>query len=864
MPGPALTSNAHGEIVALTRTGRAVLITGPPGIGKSHLLRAVAADHEGRGGSAPVLSACGLGREIPLGVFSGLPGIDPAEQTPAGLVDVLTRRRSTTLLLVDDVEHLDDASLFVVGQLLRRARLRAVLTARDLAALPETVGSLYDAGDLDAVRLEGLDTARSAQLLTDELSGPVTPATLPRLVAATGGNPLHLREVVRGSLDEGRLVPTPHGWELVGDPVPTTRLAQALRRRFDRLDEAAREAAAVVAIAGECPPAALDDALRRALVRAGVVDVTTDGRLQLAGPLDGEALRAAMPAALWRDLTAEAVRALRDGDAASAGPGPGGPSRRRAALLALDLGEPFDVAATLDLARLALAAHDDRLAFRAANAALGQAPDAVEAHRIAGLAASGLGDTEQGDRYLDAAQDRATTPAEQVAVALARAHHHGLHHRDATGARTVLEETLARLPDGDDAAHLRRAALRWRAVAGATATTPVEAPSGPTDAETTYGMIMVAMSGVVTGPLEMTERLVDRLRRAPAEMLAQVPAGSLLVELADAMALSYTGDVQATRRRVRDAIAAATEQTPEAVGAWQYALGLTELLAADAEEAFALATDAVSRLQWRDVSGVLPAALALAGAAAQATGRTVEARKAWDALPGAASGDPKVVMLRTWGEAWRSGADGYRDRAAEQLVDSARWLLAAQHTYLAGMLAHCAVRIDRQVSAATSVLDDAVATAGGGLLQLLARHGRAAADGDLEALSTIADEANELGLVTTATDTWLALADHLDRRRRTPAGRRHRVRADALRSQVPGMATWRGDADRKLLLSARELQVVRLAAERYPAKEIAAVTGTSPNTVTNQLSSAFRKLGVRSRAELRECLAAGPDRTDLG
>ena len=62
---------------------------------------------------------------------------------------------------------------------------------------------------------------------------------------------------------------------------------------------------------------------------------------------------------------------------------------------------------------------------------------------------------------------------------------------------------------------------------------------------------------------------------------------------------------------------------------------------------------------------------------------------------------------------------------------------------------------------------------------------------------------------------------------------------------------------RSTLLTDREHDVVRLAADRYSTKEIAQINNVSVNTVTNQLASAFRKLAVGSRAELRDLLRGG-------
>lgn len=58
-----------------------------------------------------------------------------------------------------------------------------------------------------------------------------------------------------------------------------------------------------------------------------------------------------------------------------------------------------------------------------------------------------------------------------------------------------------------------------------------------------------------------------------------------------------------------------------------------------------------------------------------------------------------------------------------------------------------------------------------------------------------------------------------------------------------------------------ERAVLGLAAAGLSNAQIAARRGVSPRTVANQLASAFRKLGVRSRLELEAWLARDDRRT---
>ena len=847
----------------LIEKGQAVLLTGPVGSGKTHRLRAAQAALQRAGRDARLHSGNALGTDVPLGAFAGV-SVLPADAlgSPAAVIDAFTRRRSTVVLLVDDVDVLDDASLYVITQLITTARLPAVLAVRDLVQAPPSIRVLYDRGDLVEVAVPLLSDVEAAALVGDLLGGTVTPAATATIVAAGGGNPLHLREIVRGSVDEGRLTRTDHGWDLHGEPVPTARLAQLVGERFESLDQASLDAATKVAAAGEYPQGALGPGERDALVRADVVEVSDDGWLRLTDPLDRALLRSRCPTALWRELAAEVVDTLR-------GPAGQGRSqaRRQADLLALEHGFDVDVAAMTALAEHALGAFDERLALRAATAAARARPDQADAHRLAGLAASALGDIEAADLHLTRAHACADDDAERAAVAIARAQHLGLRHHDASAALTVLQEALQSVRGARESARLQRASLRWAAVAGPdpdrgdapgsgdpAASTSAEAgalPSGEGD-EPVADLVLAAVAGVISGPLAEATRLLATVRSLPAATLTTVPAGAPLVELTEVMALSYSGDVVATRRRLEGLIAQAQRLAPESLGAWEYALGFLELFSADAERAYILARSATEHLTWRDGTGLLPAAHALTGAAAAVTGRDIEAAQAFAQVPDAAVGDPKVVMLRGWSDAWRAAAERRPDEAATLLLDTAQHLRAAQHTYFAAMVAHCAVRQGRRTDEAAALVHDLADLGGGGLLALFARHATAMVDTHVGALEAVAADARELGVLTTAADTWSWLAT-VDRRQVSEIhARRLLLAADELTAAHPGLVLWSRPQERSTLLTERERQVAELAARRLTAKEIAALNGVSVNTVTNQLASAFRKLGVNSRAELRE------------
>ncbi|MGO2520559.1 MAG: BTAD domain-containing putative transcriptional regulator [Microbacterium sp.] len=749
-----LTSNHPDTLTTLLREQRTLLLTGPAGIGKTHLLRAVRARFEAQRYTVSLLTASPLSYAVPLGIFTGI--LPEKWTSPAALVDHFTRHRSSTVLLVDNVKQLDDASLFVISQLIRNSRIPTILTATNLSDAPSDICALYDSGEIVEVSVDPLSRSDANELVLHTIGGSLTPASRPRIFDMAQGNPLHLREILTASVREDRLVRTEHGWELQDEPASTRRLTQLVGERFDGLDDAGIEAAAKIAIAGELPTFALEPAEQRMLVRAGVVEYSAPEWLRLSHPLDRDFLRSRCPEALWIDLSREVLNVLLS-DRVAEFPA----ARRRAHILALDadLGERIEIGPTLELAEYALGAFDERLALHAADAIIALEPDNSAAHRIAGVAASTLGNSDAAVEHFATAARTATTAGEQTAVALAHAQHIGLRHHDAPAALAIIEQAMGAIKDPLEIAHLQRDAMRWAVIAGQTREI-ADAPGDTSDAVAVRGLITAANAAVVTGSLEDASVALKHLHGAPAEIIALVPGGASLIELIAIMALSNTGDITAARRRFERAIADTEANAPEALGSWEYGLALIDLLCGDVQDAYDGAASAVLHLEWRDSSGLFPAALALAGATALALDQVEEADARFTAVPVAAESDPKVVMMRAWADAWRENAAGRGSEAARLLVNSARWLLAAQHTYFAGLLAHCAVKAagTDDLSDAISVLEDASAIGHGGLLAFLVRHAVATASRDLVALDALAREAETLGMLSTAADARSLLA----------------------------------------------------------------------------------------------------------
>jgi DNA-binding CsgD family transcriptional regulator len=302
-------------------TSGALVIGGDPGVGKTAVLEHAAADAAGM----TVLRARGVESEAEV-PFSGLlellrPVLDriaslPAPQAAAlrgalALAPARERDRFAVgaatlsllatcaeerplLALVDDVQWLDASS---VGSLVfATRRLAADSAAVIFAVRPEEAGALDRAG-FPELRLEGLDREASAALLSRHAPAPVPALTAERLFRATGGNPLALVELAAAAPALAA--------DLVEGPLTVqTSVERAFLQRTAALSADCRRALLVAAAAhsGELGTIAramaalgvatqgLEEAERARLV------TVTDARVEFCHPLARSAVYAAAAA----------------------------------------------------------------------------------------------------------------------------------------------------------------------------------------------------------------------------------------------------------------------------------------------------------------------------------------------------------------------------------------------------------------------------------------------------------------------------------------------------------------------------------------------------------------------------------------
>ncbi len=338
-------------------TGRAVLIEGEPGIGKSSLARVACSIAERRGCRVYRAAADELGQALPLqplldalgaresggqprlgtilrllqGEVGGVadPTVAASEQMFTLLAELCSA--APTVLVVDDLQWADRQTIGVWEWLARsvdRSALLLIGVARPVPQREEMLAVRRTVGQDATIRLGGLpDQAVTALVVS--ISDGRPGENLRRLVDEAAGNPLYLTELMDALIRSRRLTVDAAGMvEVIDGPVPHS-LVGAIAHRLDFLPREARTALQAAALLGAdflISDLAIVMGCRIAELVPAVDEALTAGVLRDAG----ERLAFRHPLirrALYDDI-AEAIRPAWHLDAARALAAAGAPHRR--------------------------------------------------------------------------------------------------------------------------------------------------------------------------------------------------------------------------------------------------------------------------------------------------------------------------------------------------------------------------------------------------------------------------------------------------------------------------------------------------------------------------------------------------------
>ena len=268
-----------------------VVVSGPPGIGKSRLLEAWRHGQQLGGGQvvegpvATVLRAAArrLGPTHPLvrryeDVIHRLTGGVAELPMPLRPRDGILRDRDAVLqliaaghpreavILIDDVDRVDEPTLAVLDALVTRGpgRVRLLMAAREPDA-SDVLAQWVAAGAVSEVRLGPLDEESVASMIAEAFDGSLLAEELaPRVARATDGNPRFVEEVLRALVERGEVRCDDTAQWRAGEsgelPVPR-QLVDASRARLQALSEPQRKLTLQLAAAGAAVPRAAVDVL---------------------------------------------------------------------------------------------------------------------------------------------------------------------------------------------------------------------------------------------------------------------------------------------------------------------------------------------------------------------------------------------------------------------------------------------------------------------------------------------------------------------------------------------------------------------------------------------------------------------------
>ncbi|MGZ4382138.1 MAG: AAA family ATPase [Gaiellaceae bacterium] len=783
-------------------------------------------------------------------------------------------RVSPVLLAIDDGQWLDSASAGALGCALRG--LEGVGVGALDTRRPDVPRRLELPGRV--VELERLSLAAIHEVLKRRLGRSLPRPQLVRVYETCGGNPFFALEIAREIVRSGG-GPT--------DPLPVpSDLQRLVRGRLERLSPAAREALLVAAALGEPtrrlladavdedPSAALDEAQQ-----AEVIEVES-GQIRFVHPFYSAAIYAAASREQRRRLHRRLSELVTDVE-------------ERARHLALATAEPDEnVAETLESA----AADADLRGASAAAAELAQLgcsltpADRPDSRARRELALAGYlfraGDTEHARRLTEdvLAGDAAGPLRARALELLARVLHVA---GTGTEAAACCEQALAEVDARDVALkariHATFALVSWHdfplslehARAALALLDSLEDPDP--------GLLSQALGAYVEAefysgrqlPMDAVERALELERLSPAPNVADRMSAALGVFL------KYEGDFEGARTWLEATHRAAVEEGDE--GSLPYAIGHLPQLElwtgnwAEAEryalEHLELAEETAQPDQRRQALFNLSAVHAHMGrveeARAEAEGMLAEAEAA-----GEDWGASNALAVLGFVELSLGNPAGAAERLARNL-ELREGMGTGEPLRSYADYAEALIELGDPDRAETPVeiLDGRARKTGRVPLLAVAACSRAqlaAARGELDAAGSALDEALALhDRVTVPFDlarTLLSLGRLQRRRKQRKPARESLERALGIFERL-GAPLWadkaRAELERTHLreapseLTPSEEQIARLAASGLKNREIAERLFVSPKTVEANLARAYRKLGIRSRAELGATMARG-------
>ena len=849
------------------REHRGAVIVGPTGSGKSTLARVGAEFAQDQGMTVALVAGTEEGRPHIFGAFAsllppGLAAVGPGAQGDLlryyarELVEMAGGR--PLLLVVDDAHLLDDGSAMLMQQLSLYATATVVAcvpsTAPAAATFSDPTVVLWK--DFDAARIELFRLGEDAieELLRVVLGGPIDAAAVRLVADYTRGDPLYLREIVAGALENHALTDEAGIWRVRGPLQPTARLVELVNLGLSVLSDAERRVLELTAIAESLAQPALDK-----LTEQAAVDALEDKGF-LTSKMDGRRLQVLLTSPALADVVRRSISPRRERELARSLAEASGTSRQDDTLLLASLrlvGGGGDADLLLAGAKAARDRRDFALTERLARAAMEQG-ECFDAELLAAEATHLEGRDAEAAEALDALARQAANDTERIRVALLRFDlaYFARGAADVTAIEALLHtatepewrgELLARRLCMEGAQHGPAAALD---------TVPVPLKQGPSGMPSSVHAVVGGFL-IRTGAMEQALRVLG----APAAVQHPVETEPWSPFANRALALIGLGrfeEADALIDGARDGLTVAATSPEGAVlaavlGALRLEQGRVQSAFLQAASATGTFVDLGLTVAARRCYTLCATALALAGHAAKAAETLVELDAL--ALPTDLSYEVEVLQARAWVRA--AGGDM---ATARQGLESAAALGVEVGDLLGATAAlHGLARMGR----ARQVVDQLGELAGrvdGELTAARLAYASGAARRDSRGLEEAAARFEALGANLHAAEALGESAVHLLRAGMSREAASSQQRAARLLSRCERAATpFVRAIGARAQLTPAELDTALQAASGSTDKQIAELMHLSVRTVENRLHRVYQKLGLSHRRELAEALRDLPE-----
>jgi DNA-binding NarL/FixJ family response regulator len=838
------------------------VIVGAAGVGKTRLAREVLARAEASGERTYWIVGTQSARQLPLGAFTASicdTMSDPIFNVRRVVNSFVTQqRRGRVLIGVDDAHLLDGLSAHVVHQLAQARGTRLVVTVRTGGDEPDAITALWKDELLARLDLGPLSASDIRRMIETTLGGPVDSRSARRFWKLTGGNALHLRQLLKDQIAAGAIRQVAGVWMWDEHVAVSDSIGDMVGRQLSRL---APDVALVVDTLSQYEPLAVDvlcDLVHRrdleAAEQMNLVTVERSGSklmARLAHPLFGELRRAAASEMYLSRIRGKlAQRLAKDIDADLH-------ATVRRALLALESDLPPDPQLFLEAARLAMTLLDldlsDRFAAAAADAGVS------EAVGLRAISLAGRGHGDQAEAILAGigvddpdghhwATVRAANliwnigrPREASAIldGLASTRESAAQRAERAAVESCVDAVMARC---ETAAEKARAALR--------------SPTLP-DFHAMLASIALTMAQGALGRLDdITDVVVEAIDRAIRSFQASIMRFWFGAVYARACRLN--GRIDECVRSAKQLSESVRDVPGLAYANLAFLLGHAELVRGELPAAVKLLHEALAGAEKHSVTTGLRPASCFALAEAHAKLGQPDAANA--AIAEARQCVPADYLFMQTGLAvangWALVASGYLTDAisvARAAGEDAR--KRNQPTHELACLQVAAQWGDTSGATRARELANELSLP---LADAVARHTESLRADDGEGLLAASADYRALGDRAAAADVAaqaaVAFSRHQQRKRSLYAA----ALAQQLATDSGGLCT---PALRNPIgqpVTGRQREIIELVAAGLSNKQIAERLVMSVRTVEGHVYRAYQRLGAGSREELVEILRAGP------